>query len=53
MSVMVSLASDVTAAVLVERKIAKKSFGNLILLFMQNLSYILLLFWHQHGCLIT
>ena len=43
---------DVTAAMLVERTIAKKSFGNLTLI-MQNVSYISLLFWHQHGRLIT
>ena len=41
-------ASDVSAAILVERTIAK--FHSII---MQSLRYIFLLFWHQHCCLIT
>ena len=45
-------APDVTAAMLMERTIEKKSFRNLTII-MQTLSYIFLLFWHQHGHLIT
>lgn len=49
------IAPDVTTAMLVERllmeeKSYRKFFYSII---MQNLSEILLLFWHQHGHLIT
>ena len=47
------IAPNVTAAMLVERIIAKTFFWEFDSIIMQNLSYIFLLFWHQHGRLIT
>ena len=44
------IARDVTAAMLVERTMAKKTFDPIIL---QNLSYVFLLLLHQRGRLIT
>ena len=43
------IAPDFTAAMLMERTIAKKVFWKFDSIIMQNLSNILLLFWHQHG----
>ena len=47
------IAPDVSAAMLVERTMAKKSFGNLTLLLCKTQGTFCLLFWHQHGRLIT
>ena len=47
------IAPDVTAAMLVESTIPKKVSWKFDSIIMQNLSDTLLLFWRQHGRLLT
>ena len=47
------ISPDVTAAIVLERIIGKKVLWEFDFIILQNLSYIFLLFWHQHGRLVT